>query len=221
MAATKYGIFFIHYNDTMVETGWFYGSFIDPLLISVRKKISDEIEQGEKLIDIACGTGAQVFESAYKTTNAVGVDLSESMINKAIRTKTNNRIENVEFFVVDATNLSRFPDKQFEVATMSLALHQFAPDMHTPILNEIKKVAKKIVIVDYAVPLPYSYSGIGSRIAEFLAGGEHHKNFRKFYNMGGLNKILPQNQLEIQKSVLFGKGAFQLVVCASPNGMKQ
>jgi ubiquinone/menaquinone biosynthesis C-methylase UbiE len=205
----------------MVETGWFYGSFIDPILVPMRKKINDEIEQGENLLDVACGTGAQVFECASKTSKTVGVDLSESMINKAIRTKTKKLIENVEFFVDDATNLSRFTDNQFEIATMSLALHQFKPELHPPILNEMKRVAKKIVIVDYAVPLPSNYSGIGSKVAEFLAGVEHNKNFRKFCNLGGLNEILPQNQLEIKKSVLFGKGAFQLVVCTSSNGVKQ
>jgi ubiquinone/menaquinone biosynthesis C-methylase UbiE len=203
----------------MVETGWFYSGFIDPILVPIRKKINNEVEQGEKLIDVACGTGAQVFECVSKTSEAVGIDLSESMINKAIRTKNRKNFENVEFFVDDATNLARFSDGQFEVATMSLALHQFDPGLHTPILNEMKRVAKKIIIVDYAFPLPSNYSGIGSQVVEFLAGVEHHKNFRKYCKLGGLNEILPQNQLEIKKSVLFGKGAFQLVVCTSSNGI--
>ena len=167
----------------MVETGWFYGSFIDPILVPMRKRISEEVGPGENLIDVACGTGAQVFECASKTSEAVGVDLSESMINKATQIKNRKRIENVDFFVEDATNLSRFSDNQFEVATMSLALHQFIPDLHAPILNEMKRVAKKIIIVDYAVPLPSNYSGIGSKVAEFFAGVEHNKNFKKFCNL--------------------------------------
>jgi len=199
----------------MTETGWFYGRFIDPILAPVRKKINAEVEPGEKLIDVACGTGAQVFECASKTSEAVGIDLSESLINKAIRTKSRKHFENVEFFVDDATNISRFSDNQFEVATMSMALHQFDPRLHTPILNEMKRVAKKIIIVDYAFPLPSNYSSIGSQVVEFLARGEHHKNFRKYCNLGGLNEILPQNKLKTKKTILFGKGAFQLVVCTS------
>ncbi|HKI89349.1 MAG TPA: class I SAM-dependent methyltransferase [Draconibacterium sp.] len=202
----------------MVETGWFYGGFIDPILVPIRKRINNEVKPGESLIDVACGTGAQVFESASKTSEAIGIDLSQSMINKAVRTKIRKNIENVSFFVNDATNLSRFSESQFEIAIMSLALHQFDPGLHTPILSEMKRVAKKIIIVDYAVPLPQNYSGIGSRVAEFFAGVEHHRNFRKFCSLGGLNEILPENQLEITKSVLFGDGAFQLVVCNSSNG---
>lgn len=203
----------------MVETGWFYGGFIDPFLAPMREKINTEVQPGESMIDVACGTGAQVFKSAAKASEAVGVDLSESMINRALRTKKRRHIENVQFFVNDATNLSRFADNQFEVATMSLALHQFEPALHTPILSEMKRVAKKIIIIDYAVPLPSNYSGIGSKIAEFFAGVEHNRNFRKYCRLGGLNEILPLNQLEITKSVLFGKGAFQLVVCTYSNGI--
>lgn len=203
----------------MVETGWFYGGFIDPVLAPMREKINMEVKPGESMIDVACGTGAQVFKSAPKTSEAVGVDLSKSMINKALRTKNKRNIKNVQFFVNDATNLSQFSDSQFEVATMSLALHQFEPALHTPILSEMKRVAKKIIIVDYAVPLPSNYSGIGSKVAEFFAGVEHNKNFRKYYRLGGLNEILPLNQMKITKSVLFGKGAFQLVVCTSSNGI--
>jgi len=185
----------------------------------MRKRINKEVEPGVSLIDVACGTGAQVFKSASKTSEAVGVDLSQSMINKALRTRKRKSIKNAAFFVDDATNLSRFSNGRFEVATMSLALHQFDPGLHTPILSEMKRVAKKIIIVDYAVPLPQNYSGIGSRVAEFFAGVEHHRNFRKFCSLGGLNEILPKNQLEITKSELFGDGTFQLVVCISSNGI--
>ena len=203
----------------MVETGWFYGGLIDPILVPMRKKINKEIKPGQSLIDVACGTGAQVFESASKVSEAVGIDLSQSMIDKALRTQKRKNIGNVAFFVNDATDLSRFSDNQFEIATMSLALHQFEQDLHTPILNEMKRVAKKIIILDYAIPLPQNYSGIGSRVAEFFAGIEHHRNFKKFCSLGGLNEILPENQLKITKSVLFGDGAFQLVVCTSSNGI--
>jgi len=198
----------------MVESGTFYGTVIDPVLAPMRKRVSIEIHPGEKVIDIACGTGAQVFELCKTASKAVGVDLSESMINHAQNSVKKRNILNAEFFVCDATNLSRFNENSFDVALMSLALHQFDPRLHSPILSEMKRVAKRIIIVDYAVPLPKNYAGVGSRIAEFLAGKEHNHNFKQYYQLGGLNKILPGNGLKIEKSVLFGKGAFQLVVCS-------
>jgi ubiquinone/menaquinone biosynthesis C-methylase UbiE len=198
----------------MIESGTFYSTVIDPILAPMRKRVTSEIRMGETVIDIACGTGAQVYELCEIASSAVGADLSDSMINRAKRTCKKRNISNVDFFVCDATNLSIFETGSFNVAVMSLALHQFHPDLHSSVLSEMKRVANRIVIVDYSVPLPKNYAGTGSRIAEFLAGKQHNNNFKQYYLRGGLNKILPENQLVIEKSVPIGKGAFQLVVCS-------
>ncbi|WP_346855297.1 class I SAM-dependent methyltransferase [uncultured Draconibacterium sp.] len=198
----------------MVETGWFYGSAIDPILKSMRKKLAAHISANETVIDIACGTGAQVFEMAGKAKRIVGVDLADSMIEYAKKQKLMRNTTNTEFVVADATDLCLFSENEFDVATMSLALHQFSPILYKPILDEMKRVAKRIVIVDYAVPLPSNYIGVSSKIIEFMAGREHNRNFRKFYKSGGLTSILPQSGLQITKEQLFAKGAFLLVVCS-------
>jgi ubiquinone/menaquinone biosynthesis C-methylase UbiE len=195
----------------MVESGIFYGTFVDPLLNGLRKRVLHEIKRGEKVIDIACGTGAQCFALAAKAAKVTGVDLSESMIKYAQRKKAKSVFSNLEFRVCDATQLTSIADCEFDVAVMSLALHQFSPDLYKPIFGEMKRVAKRIVIVDYAVPLPKNYAGFGSRIAEFMAGAEHNRNFKSYCNKGGLRKILPENGLNIEKSVLIGENAFQIV----------
>ncbi len=197
----------------MVESGGFYSTFVDPVLMKMRKRVANNVESGKKIIDVACGTGAQVFELASKSESVVGVDLSESMIKKAIQIKTKFKVENSDFKIGDATNLSDFDDRQFDIATMSLALHQFSPELHSSILNEMKRISKKIIIVDYAVPLPKNIVGYGSKWAEFMAGIEHNRNFKKYYKAGGLNIILPQNNLTIIHSEFFARDAFQLVVC--------
>ncbi len=196
----------------MAESGTFYSIIIDPLLFRLRKRIKTEIRSGERVIDIACGTGAQLFELLEKADSVTGVDISESMIAYAKKNSEKRNITNAEFFVENATNLSRFYGRNFDVATLSLALHQFEPELYSSVLDEMRKVAKRIIIIDYAVPLPNNYAGIGSRIAEFLAGNEHNQNFKKYYKSGGLNQILSNNKLSIEKTILFGKDAFQLVV---------
>lgn len=201
----------------MVESGIFYGNVVDPLLAPLRKHISPEILPGEKIIDIACGTGAQIFEISKIVNTATGVDLSKSMIEYAKKQSKKKKLLNVNLFISDATNLSEFADNSFDTAIMSLALHQFLPELHPAILNEMKRVANKIILVDYAVPLPKNYSGLGSRVAEFLAGKEHNRNFKQYCQLGGLNQILAKNSLTINKSKLFAKGTFQLVVCSPEN----
>jgi ubiquinone/menaquinone biosynthesis C-methylase UbiE len=196
----------------VVESGKFYGKVLDPILASMRKRVALEIGANKTVIDIACGTGAQLFEIAEKAVKVTGVDLSESMIDFAIKETKKRSISNADFFICDATDLSIFKDKTYDFAILSLALHQFAPNLHQPILSEMKRVANTIILLDYAVPLPKNYVGIGSRFAEFLAGREHNRNFKKYYQLGGLNAILPSNNLQIKKTRFMAKGAFQLVV---------
>lgn len=102
----------------MVESGSFYSTFIDPVLTPMRKRVTEEINTGEKVIDIACGTGAQVFEISEIASSVVGIDLSESMINQAKKICLGKGITNTSFLVCDATNLKDFETKSFDVAVM-------------------------------------------------------------------------------------------------------
>ncbi|WP_303922012.1 class I SAM-dependent methyltransferase [Draconibacterium sediminis] len=196
----------------MLETGFVYSTIIDPLLGNLRKRLAHEINKGDTVIDIACGTGAQLFELADKAESLTGVDLSASMISYATNHAQKKKINNASFVVCDATDLSMFYQQKFDVAILSMALHQFEPGLYKVILAEVKKVAEKIVVLDYAVPLPKNYVGVGSKVAEFLAGVEHNRNFKSYSKAGGLSTILPANGFVIKRSKLMGKGAFQLVV---------
>lgn len=198
----------------MVESGWFYSTVIDPVLAGMRNKVAGIIPKGQTILDVACGTGAQVFELAATAKDVTGIDLSESMIRKAEQTRQKRNISNVHFRVCDATGKWKFEDNQFDVAIITLALHQFPPENYATILDEMKRVANQIVIADYAVPLPQNITGWGSRTAEFFAGREHHRNFRKYYWKGGLKTIAAENNLIVQHKVSFARGAFQLVVCS-------
>lgn len=199
----------------MVESGIFYGTVIDPLLTPLRKKVANEIQSGQKVVDIACGTGAQLFSVARNATQVTGVDLSESMISYAKKNAAKLGLSNASFVVGDATNIPQFKDKSFDVAIMSLALHQFDPALYDPILNEMKRISKSIILVDYNVPLPQNVSGRGSRVAEFFAGREHFRNFKKYVGMGGLEEILPKHNLKIEKSKFMAMGALQMVICSN------
>nr|WP_319998838.1 class I SAM-dependent methyltransferase [uncultured Draconibacterium sp.] len=196
----------------MLETGFVYSTIIDPLLKNFRKRVALEIQKDETVIDIACGTGAQLIELARRAKSVTGVDLSPSMVRYATNRAEAKNIENALFVVGDATDLSMFYQHKFDVAILSMALHQFEPGLHKIILAEAKKVAEKIVVLDYAVPLPKNYVGVSSKVAEFLAGIKHNRNFKSYSKAGGLASILPANGFTFERSRHIGKGAFQLVV---------
>jgi demethylmenaquinone methyltransferase/2-methoxy-6-polyprenyl-1,4-benzoquinol methylase len=178
-------------EETLFENGFIFKIFVDPILKTFREEVASLIPAGSKVLDVACGTGAQVFEIARSAERTVGIDFTPSMIKTARRLKNKKRADNVEFFVTDAADMKDFNDKEFDYAILSLALHQFSPFQRTQVVKEINRVAKNLIIADYAVPLPKNLYGLFARFLELLAGPTHFKNFRSFYRQGGTEKILP------------------------------
>lgn len=197
----------------MLESGDFYNLVIDPLLAKARARVARQVPQGRTVIDIACGTGAQAFAMALSAQRVVGIDLSESMIKKARQLQQRKGVTNVCFKTGNAADLLDFHDKQFDLATMTFVLHQLDPQIHSSVLNEMRRVAKRLVFFDYSIPLPLNPAGLVCRAAERLAGGMHYQNFRYYSDSGGLPEILEKNSLNVEKQLFFSSRAFELVVC--------
>ena len=66
-----------------------YSTIIDPLLKDVRLYVPKfaGMKAGDRVLDICCGTGDQVFHYAEKGIVATGVDINPKMLEVAIRNK--------------------------------------------------------------------------------------------------------------------------------------
>jgi len=77
-----------------------------------------DIQPGERVLDVACGTGLVTFraaELAGPNGEVTGTDLSDNMVGNAARIATEKNITNVTFSQMDAEALS-LPDSYFDVA---------------------------------------------------------------------------------------------------------
>ena len=84
---------------------------------------------GERVLDVACGTGLVAFGAAQAVGPAgrvVGVDLSDRMVDAARRRAQSRRLSNVDFARMDGESLA-LPDAGFDVALCALGL-MFMPD---------------------------------------------------------------------------------------------
>jgi ubiquinone/menaquinone biosynthesis C-methylase UbiE len=105
--------------------------------------------RGGKVLDVCTGTGAQAFEFAGRWNDVTGVDLSAGMLAVARRKDEDGR---VRFLEMDATRLG-FGDKEFDVSSISFALHDMPAGAREQVLREMGRVTKRnIVIVDYRPP---------------------------------------------------------------------
>ena len=101
-----------------------------------------KIEAGEKIIDVACGTGLISFRALEATGEhgyVLGTDLSDKMIEISARTVEGNKLHNVTFERMDAEQL-KLPDEEFDVSLCALGL-MYVP---SPVngLKEMHRVLK-------------------------------------------------------------------------------
>jgi ubiquinone/menaquinone biosynthesis C-methylase UbiE len=97
------------------------------------------VEEG-RILDIGTGPGYLPIEIAkkYPSTEAVGIDISERMIE--IAEKNSRDIANVDFVVMDANKLE-FDDNYFDFIVSSGSSHHWRNPVR--IYNEIYRVLKK------------------------------------------------------------------------------
>jgi len=198
--------------------GLIYRIFIDPLISGLRNRIASMIIPGEKVIDIACGTGALSLEMSGRAGHVTGIDLSEDMIVTARLMAKKRRINNVIFGLIDATDLSCYTDHSFDVAVSTLAMHQFDPETGVNVLLEMKRLAKRIIIADYNCPMSPGPALWLAWSIERVAKGDHYRNFRKYMAAGGLKQLAAEAGLAITSQEKRGEGVF-VIATLMPAGL--
>ena len=177
-----------------------YKLLIDPILSKLHDTILSNIEPTDRVIDVACGTGSQA------------ISISEEMISEAQRASRLRGLKNVQFRIRDASDLSTFRDREFNIAVTSMAIHQFDADLAVKILCEMRRIALKTIIVDYNYPIPKGFSRSVVFAIERLAGGDHYRNFRLYMGNMGLRYFTNAAGLSILSSVVKGNGVFLIEV---------
>lgn len=111
-----------------------------PFQSTTKLVLAAQLRQGQRVLDLACGTGIvsnEILSKIGHSGHLVGVDSSISAINIAKRWL--NRNSNVDFIIADVENL-HFNEK-FDAVTCQYALF-FFPDAYQ-VLQNIKQCLKK------------------------------------------------------------------------------
>jgi ubiquinone/menaquinone biosynthesis C-methylase UbiE len=97
-----------------------------------------QLQRGDRVLDVATGTGIVAVEAVKKVGNngkVVGIDISTGPL--AIARRTAGKTSNLQFLEMDAEDL-KFPDRSFDVVLSEFAL-MFFPDSQKA-LREMKRV---------------------------------------------------------------------------------
>jgi len=180
-----------------------YSTVVDPLLRGIRLyalKFSG-MRAGNRVLDVCCGTGDQVYYYARAGMTATGIDLDPNMLKLAEKDKRRQTLNSVSFQLADARSLP-FKANTFDYVFISFALHEKERDARDKVISEMKRVVRRegaLMFIDFQVPLPKNLLSWLVKAAEFMAGSKHYKCFKDYLKQGGLDVILRKNQLTLEK----------------------
>ena len=171
---------------------------------------------GSRVLDIGCGTGAQLAGYLGEDRELFGVDLSPSMLDRA-----RQRLgADAHLHLGSATDLP-YDHDFFDQVLASMVLHEMPNDTRLAVIGEIRRVLRtdgRLLVVEFT-PAPATTSGKIFRAIswpiERLAGAEHFREFRRFVDMGGFPAVADLAGLEIESTRMLAGGNTAIYI-ASP-----
>ncbi|WP_414468848.1 class I SAM-dependent methyltransferase [Methanobacterium sp. ACI-7] len=161
-------------NEIVRDTRNYYldnESLVSKMLINFALKYA-----GNKILDVGCATGDYCNELKKLDFKCTGIDINAKYINKA---KENG----IDAYTMDAKNID-FPDNSFDTVLLFEVLEHV--DDPLVILNEVKRVAKKNILI--TVPNCNEFS----ELKKFGLTYEHmlEKDHINFFTINNLDELL-------------------------------
>jgi SAM-dependent methyltransferase len=197
-------------KDHLYE-GWLYHRLADPALLRVRRLVRTQVDAASSLIDIGCGTGELLISMAEWCSELAGVESSKRMWSYATSRVSVHSFDNVEIIYGDGARLGRIPSGTYDYATACMVFHEMEEDRRTPVLLEMQRLARTLILVDYRVPPPTNLAAKICHLVERLAGRRHYRNFSSFLSRGGLPPLLEELGLSVEEEISFHRQCFQLM----------
>jgi ubiquinone/menaquinone biosynthesis C-methylase UbiE len=168
-----------------------YDTVLEPPLRNMRRAVSAlaGVGDGMRVLDVCCGTGVQARRFADAGAWVTGADMSPHMLDRARARECDNLR-----FVLAASDQLPFADRNFDLVSLGLALHEIPDALRLCFVAEMRRVARsggRILIMDYGIPpgrgfIARLYGG-AYHLAERMAGGAHYRNYCGWMEQGGLS----------------------------------
>ncbi|MBN1369280.1 MAG: methyltransferase domain-containing protein [Dehalococcoidaceae bacterium] len=190
-----------------------YAGTVDRFLAGLRRELPGwaGMHPGQRVLDVCCGTGAQVMVYAAFGLEATGIDNNPDMLALAsIHSGENGSAALVEG---DAECLP-FDSGIFDWASIQFALHDKSSAQRLVIIREMRRVVKPgghLLFTEFAVPLPLNFMGVSIKLIERMAGGEHFAGFKDFMSNGGLSPLLEKTGLKASYIRVFKQKAIMVI----------
>ena len=120
---------------------------------SPRRVVNEAVKDNDKILDLCTGTGTNAVNIAKKNASVkiVGVDISNNMLAVAKSKLKKEKLLNIEFLLMDASDMS-FENECFDKVLLSLVLHEMEEGLAAKIISEAIRVLKpngEIIVAEW------------------------------------------------------------------------
>ena len=188
-------------NDPYRRTARYYDTLVERPN-AVMRKISLAMvppEEGMTVLEVGCGTGANLVLYQRGGCDVSGVDLSPSMLEVA-RAKLG---ETADLRLCDAADMP-YRDDSFDLVVAFLTLHEMPPEVREAVMDEMLRVAGqdgRLLLLDFHPgPLRFPRGWLfksGIVLLELSAGREHFRNYRDFLARRGVRGLIAKRSLAV------------------------
>ncbi len=193
-------------------TAKIYDPLLSPFIRPIRNRVIKLVKQHHyrSILDVCCGTGDQLKLLKEHGFDGEGIDISEAMLSVALNGKVK-----VDCKHQDATEM-HYRETKFELVMTAFSLHEKPHNTARKIIEEMVRVTAEdgdILIVDYE--LSEKTSTLSKKLIyfiEWLAGGEHYRNFKAYIDLGGLPTLLSGITLTEVQRYYFGQNGIVLIL---------
>ena len=143
------------------------------VFVGTGEKVAEFIEDGDEVLECACGTGAISIYIAPKCKSLIATDFSAGMLNQA--SKKCKAYDNVSFKKADITNI-KCRDERFDKVVAGNVIHLLPePEKALAELCRVVKPGGKIIIPTY-INKSNDSAGVAVKVLELL-GADFKKQF--------------------------------------------
>lgn len=162
-----------------------------------------ELEEGDRLLDVGCGTGAAVRAAAELVERSVGLDLSPNMLAEARKRATG--LSGVEFVEGDSESLP-FADGEFTAVLCTTSLHHYPrPDAAAREFARVLVPGGRVVIGDF------TRDAVVTKVFDFLAR-RFEAGHVGLQRVDGLRRLLEDAGLERAETRSVWRGMYGLAL---------
>ncbi len=166
-----------------------------------------QLEPGDRLLDVGCGTGAGVRAASARVERAVGVDLSPKMLAEA-RERASG-LSNVEFVEGDSEDLP-FGDGEFTAVVCTTSLHHYPrPDAAAREFARVLAPGGRVVIGDG------TRDSVVTKVGDFLAR-KFERGHVRLHGLEELRRLLEDTGLGRTETRSMWGGMYGLAIARKP-----